>query len=182
MQKLIKQLLLSSLTLSLFLSISCLGLYSEMDYDRDFNFNETKTFKFTDFTSDQQDLIYQEARRRVIFHLEEKGWEYNPDKPFIEVDFEIKNDTVYNQDTGIGLMGGGGNGAFGMGAAANIPLETVKLHHLVFMNILSEKKQTLIWQAQGEAKTSIHIKNAKKMIVLDKIIQKILKDFPPEKK
>ena len=160
--------------------VSCSTRNVAVDYDRDFNFEQNKTYSFVETNN----LGLNDLDSARLFSSIEKGMLYrgfqqsNNANLAVQVKPEEYVSKEQNSNVGIG-MGTGGYG-FGGGVSVGIPIMSQKLNQNYTVSMFSDGR--LVWE--GILKIQMPLKASPEVRAenIQKGVLKMLKDFPPQPK
>ena len=160
--------------------VSCSTRNVAVDYDRDFNFEQNKTYSFVETNN----LGLNDLDSARLFSSIEKGMLYrgfqqsNNANLAVQVKPEEYVSKEQNSNVGIG-MGTGGYG-FGGGVSVGIPIMSQKLNQNYTVSMFSDGR--LVWE--GILKLQMPLKASPEVRAenIQRGVLKMLKDFPPQAK
>lgn len=167
--------------LILFMAVtSCSSVSVAVDYDKDVNFDNYKTFAFYKPGIDEveiSDLDKRRILRAIDRELTEKGMikSENPDVLINIFTEEQENINIYQNNFGWGWGPGWGWG-WGM------PMTQVNrsVDGSLFIDFIDVQKDQLVWQGLGEGILSLDMEKKEERI--NEIVHEILKKYPPKAK
>jgi len=169
---------IGSIAMALFLATSLFAGDVKTDYDRSANFNQYKTYSWGNVQT-QDALFVDRIKSAVDEALAAKGWrqvasggDVSLTATEITQDQQILN--TYYDDFGRGRRFGG----FGFGDATTTT-DTYQVGSLV-VEMFDTRTAKLIWR--GSSSDTLSNKPDKNIKNLDKGVQKMFKNFPPEAK
>jgi Domain of unknown function (DUF4136) len=154
-----------------------------VNFDKNANFLAYKTYKWVTIKNAQQldDLTAEQLLATVDVELAKKGLtKSNSAKPDLWIGYQMaqsgqKQFTHFNVGASLGSAAGANNAT--AGAA------TTTVHSgLLVLDMYESVKQQLVWRGVVADAIDADAKPAKKQKHMDKAIEKLLKDYPPEKK
>ncbi len=160
---------------------SCASVYVNHDYEKTTNFSEYKTYGFYD---DMETGLSELDTKRLISAIETKlntlGLSASQTPDFL-IDINSIEYTEQAQNTvGVGLGGGGGN--VGGGLSVGIPIANTKIARQITIDFVDGTKNGLFWQAKSESTYNPNAKPEKREAVLQMLVEKVFKNFPPKNK
>ena len=167
----------------LFLTSPVLALTVNVDYDKDADFSNIKTFAWVEGTYAPNPLVHQRIVNAIKYHLSMSGLTETDENPDVLVTYhgstkeELSIDTThfdyYYAGGRAGWYRGGSYGSLG----SSTTVTTYTVGTLVVDIWIAESKK-LIWRAEASATvTSNAAKNEKK---INKAAQKMFAKFPPQ--
>jgi uncharacterized protein DUF4136 len=156
----------------------------KFDFDRNANFSQYKTFSWGNVNT-RDPLLIDRIKSSVNAALEAKGWTEVPSGGDISI---MAMEMRHNQQTlntfydnygggwgwrGFGYGGFGGGGGFGESTTTT---ETFKVGTLV-VDLFDSKTKKLVWR--GSSSDTISNNSSKNIRNLDKGVEKMFKQFPP---
>jgi hypothetical protein len=162
------------------LTFSCSSNSVNIDYDRQIEFSEFKTYNFhpnNNLNINELDSV--RITKAIANELTNKGYTLTKTNPAILVELSIQEYQSKQKiaDSNIGI--GSGNRGFGIGTSVSIPISKNVLTQEVQINILENQSHQLVWQSIFFINKSSH-KN--KELIYKKSIIKSFKNYPPQKK
>lgn len=160
------------------LAASCSSVSVAVDYDKEVNFENYKTFAFYKPGIDEveiSDLDKRRILRAIDRELTEKGMikSDNPDLLINIFTEEQENVNIYQNNFGWGWGPGWGWG-WGM------PMTQVNrsVEGSLFIDFIDRSKNQLVWQGLGTGILSLDMKKKEERI--NEIVNKILNRYPPK--
>lgn len=172
-----KILLLSAIFLTI---VSCSTQNVAVDYDRNFNFEQNKTYTF----SQSVNLGLNDLDSARLFSSIEKGMLYrgfqktNEGNLMVDIKPEEFVSTQQNSNVGIG-MGTGGYG-FGGGVSVGIPITSQKLNQNFMISMTNAGR--LVWEGTLKIQMPLKASPETRAANIHKGVNKLLQKFPPKKK
>lgn len=169
-----------------FLALTLMGVYSckpiHIDYDTSADFKQYKTYNYyPNLKSGLSDLNDSRMKRAVDNVMRSKGF-VKSNTPDVLINYYTKQTikpSYSSVDLGIGQRIGRRGG---IGINTRIPINTNKKIQQITFDIIDDKKDKLIWQAEMSANVkedgTITSRDAQYL----KNVSKLLKNFPPEYK
>ena len=153
---------------------SC-GIYVQYDYDSDVNFNNYSSFSFYQTDIDKieiSDIDKKRILRSLDLGLKSKGLERS-NSPDLLVSFETKSkERVYVNNY---LPYGWHPFSFYYPRGMH---NYSRVEGTLYINIIDNKNQQLIWQGKGVGVLNNYSKNRDEMI--NKFVVEVLEEFPPK--
>ena len=172
-----------SVMLISYLFTSCSSIKVTTDYDKGTDFSTYKTYMFVKEVADipLNDLNKNRLLTSIEKELNAKGL-VKSDNPDLVIDIQINTRTEQSATTHSSYYGGYGRRGYrysgGMGTSYT-SIDTYVVGTL-FINLVDNKKNELIWHGIGEGTVNFEAKNREAMI--EKSVAKIMDGYPPEKK
>ena len=167
--------------LFLFLLLSCASAKVITDYNEDTNFSK---YKFFDFYEDNGENLNEFDIKRITdaiydhFINSDLSQSKTPDF-FIYFDTKI-NENVSRNTIGIGVGSGSRNGGFGI--SGGIPIGGKKVNEQLIIKFIDSKTNLLFWEGSFSDVVKQNRKPEERKKQLEKVVLKILNEFPPNKK
>jgi len=164
-----------SLAMVALLGSASFALKVKTDYDRTANFSQYKTFSWEAVNTRDQ-LNIDRIKNAVNADLVAKGWTQVPSGGGISL---VAIEATKNEQTLNTFYNGFGGGWRWRGAGGNSTtyVDNYKVGTLV-LDMFDSQSKKLVWR--GSASDTLSDKSDKNIKNLDKGIQKMLKDFPPD--
>ena len=160
---------------------SCASVYVNHDYEKATNFSEYKTYGFYD---DMETGLSELDTKRLISAIETKlntlGLNASQTPDFLIDINSIEYTEQAQNNVGVGLGGGGGN--VGGGLSVGIPIANTKIARQITIDFVDDTKNGLFWQAKSESTYNPNAKPEKREAVLQMLVEKVFKNFPPKTK
>ena len=165
-----------SLAMFFVLTAASFAQQVKTDYDRSVNFDQYKTYSWQKVNT-KNPLWVDRIKSAVDAALTAKGWTQVPSDGNISL---VAMETTKNQQTLNTFYNGfGGGWRWGGFGNATTTVDNYKVGTLVLDMFDTQTKQ-LVWR--GSASDTLSNKTDKNIKNLDKGVQKMLKQFPPEPK
>ena len=168
----------------LFLSLiitSCAPVYVIHDFEKDTDFSKYKTYNY--YSNLDTGLSGLDTKRLLSVldkALALRGFikKENPDF-YININSQ-EYEEQQNNTIGIGVGGGGRH--IGGGVSVGIPIGQTKRTRQIVFDFIDDKGIGLFWQAMSESNFNPNASPDKREARLNKIVEKVLGFYPPEKK
>jgi hypothetical protein len=152
-------------------------------YDKETDFGRYKTYKWVPVESGQKldELTSEQLVGTFEVQLAKKGLtKSTTDKADLFIAYQIakEGDKHLNQSSLGASYGAPAGGASGTGGIATTTVHTGQL----VLDMYDAEKKQLIWRGVVEDAIDANAKPDKKQKHMDKGVEKLLKDFPPNKK
>lgn len=159
---------------------SCSTPYVAMDYDREVNFDQIKTYNyFSDIEWGNLNKLDQSRFIKAVdAELAAKGF-VKSENPQVLIDIQPDQKMVKRSNASVGVGGGGFGRHTGVGVSLGIPISTKKSQKNYVVEMLSADTQNLIWQGVYQRDFSPNKSNTE---IIPKAVADLFKKFPPEKK
>lgn len=168
------------LIISTVVLVSC-GTTVNYDYDTQTDFSAYKTYDFyPNISSNLSEFDNSRVIKSTDSILQLRGFTKSKSPDFLINFFASEFVTKSSTTIGIGVGGGGLNGGIGVSGAT--PVGGDEVNQQLTFDFIDEKADKLIWKAEGNDVLKVRAKSAQKDAYYFKLIGKILKGFPPEKK
>ena len=96
------------------------------------------------------------------------------------IDF-YKEEIIEDTRSAVGVGAGSGGGGIGVGVGVSIPIGPAMVQERLTIEIYSAYNEgTLVWQGALDATIKENATPAQKEVHYQKVVAKILKDFPPD--
>ena len=159
---------------------SCNAPRAVYDYDQQVNFDKYTTYSlYPEFRSELSQL----DERRLISSLETALQNKNfsaSNAPDLYVNVYSEEFQEQNRKSlGIGVGGGGGN--MGVGVSGGIPLGGPATYLELTFDFIDVEDDSLVWQAVVQSKFDPDASPEERQERFEKIVEKALKGYPPEK-
>ncbi|WP_339611435.1 DUF4136 domain-containing protein [uncultured Planktosalinus sp.] len=166
----------------LFLVLLCsCGATATYDYDTEKDFTTYSTYNFyPSISSGLSELDENRIFKYTDSILQEKGFLKSQNPQFL-VNFYSEEFISKSQNTiGIGIGSSGRNSS--VGVSGGIPIGGDEVNQLLTIDIIDTKTDLLIWQAKANGDYKVKANPKQKDNYYAKILAKIFKPFPPNKK
>jgi len=165
-----------SLAMFFFLTAASFAQHVKTDYDRTATFDQYKTYSWQKVVT-KNPLWVDRIKSAVDAALTAKGWTQVPSDGNISL---VALETTKNQQTLNTFYNGfGGGWRWGGFGDATTTVDNYKVGTLV-LDMFDTQTKKLVWR--GSASDTLSDKTDKNIKNLDKGVEKMLKDFPPEPK
>lgn len=153
------------------------------DYDKGTDFSAYKTFNFVKEVADipMNDLNKKRLLSTIEKELNAKGLEKSDD-PDLIVDIQLNVRQEQSATTHSSYYGGYGRRGYRYGGGMGTSYTSIDTYVVgtIFINLVDNKENELVWQGVGEGMVDFDAKNREEMI--EKNIAMILYGYPPEVK
>jgi hypothetical protein len=169
--------LFSSIAMLFFLTAASFAQQVKTDYDRTTNFGQYKTYSWKKIET-KDPLWVDRIKSDVDASLTAKGWKQVPsggDVSLVATEITTNQPTLNTYYNNFGGFGRGFRGG-GFGDSTTT-VENYKVGTLV-LDMSDTQTNKLVWR--GSASDALSNKSDKNIKNLDKGVQKMLKNFPPE--
>lgn len=171
--------IISAFVVLLLVFTSCSSVSVAVDYDKEVNFDNYKTFAFYKPGIDEveiSDLDKRRILRAIDRELSQKGM-IKSESPDILVNIfteEQENLNIYQNNFGWGWGAG-----WGWGWGWGMPMTQVNrsVEGTLFIDFIDRKNNQLVWQGLGTGILSLEMEKKEERI--NEIVTKILKKYPP---
>ncbi len=164
-----------------FIFFACNTPKAVYDYDVDKDFSAYSEYAlFPDFESGLNQLDESRILASLDAALEEKGFTTS-DAPQMYVNVYAEEFVRDERNSGVGIGVGGGGGNVGVGVSGGIPLGGPENYLEITFDFVDVEEDALIWQAKVESKFNPDSSPEERKAQFDKIVQKALEGYPPEK-
>lgn len=166
--------------LFLFVLIGCSSTKVVYDYDSETNFTVYKTFNFfEDVGKGLNELDVKRVTNELTNKLQQKGMRLS-ETPDIYINVLSKQSKSERRNSiGVGI-GGGGNVGFGI--SGGIPIGSRKINQELIVDFVESKKNELIWQGISNSELKEKTSPEQRVVHYKKVIEKILSNYPPNKR
>ena len=161
------------------LAVSC-GSAVAIDYDQQTDFGTYKTYNY--FPNLQTGLNELDNKRIIAAMdslLQQRGF-IKENEPQLYINF-FANESISNSRNTIGIGIGGGGRNVGVGVSGGIPIGGHVVNQQLTVDFIDVEKDDLVWQAVNQGEYKEKSSPIKKETYYLKVIQKILKKYPPIK-
>ena len=159
---------------------SC-GASVNYDYDTKTDFSAYKTYDFyPNISSNLSELDNARVIKSTDSILQLRGFTKNNSPNFLINFFASEFITQSSTTVGIGVGSGGHNG--GVGVSGGMPVGGNEINQQLTFDFIDEKADKLIWKAEGNDVLKVKANSAQKDTYYFKLINKMLKGYPPTKK
>jgi hypothetical protein len=166
----------ASVAMFFFLTAAAFAQQVKTDYDRTVNFEQYKTYSWQRVET-RNPLWVDRIKSAVDAALTAKGWTQVPSDGNISL---VAIEATKNQQTLNTFYNGfGGGWRWGGFGNATTTVDNYKVGTLV-LDMFDTQTKKLVWR--GSSSDTLSDKTDKNIKNLDKGVQKMLKDFPPEPK
>jgi len=156
------------------------------NYDTKVDFTQYKTYKWVDITGAKypNQLTDMQIRQAIDSVLSMKGMvkkDSGDVNAYVAYQISVQQSTQYNTfGTGPGMAGGWGWGGMGGGMSTTTP-QTINTGTLV-VDLYDPGMKQLVWQSTATKQMNPSSDAAKNQANLQKAVDKMFKDYPPEAK
>ncbi|MCG9970119.1 DUF4136 domain-containing protein [Christiangramia crocea] len=159
---------------------ACNAPQAVYDYDQQVNFSQYSTYAlFPEFQSGLSQLDESRLIESLHNKMQAKGFSKSED-PGIYVNVYTERFEQDNRSrVGVGIGGGGGN--VGVGVSGGIPVGQMDTYLKLSFDFIDVEKDALVWQAVVESPFNINAEPQERQERFDKIVEKALAGYPPEK-
>lgn len=160
--------------------VSCGSIETTNDYDENINFKQYRSFSFyEDMDTGLNQLEEKRFSRALDSTLQIKGFTH-AEKADLKINYYgefYQQISRNNLNIGIGTYGAnvGGN------VASGIPIDSKKNKLSLTVEIIDAQKNQLIWQGVVDTKYNAKATAEKRSALFQKLAEKVLESFPPEK-
>ncbi len=160
---------------------SCAPVRVNYDYDKAVNFSAYKTYNYyADMHTGLSELDTKRLLTILDKHLEEKGITLSGTPDFF---IDIKSSEHHSaQRSNVGIGVGGGGRHVGGGISIGVPVGQSKMDRTITIDFVDENKKQLFWQAVSESRYNPNETPEKREAQFTAIVQKVLEQYPPERK
>lgn len=159
---------------------ACSSVKTSYDYDRQANFSEYKTFRFTDeaLALPVNDLVRKRITNAIASSLQSKGLTQTSSGADLLVDLGTQTRQEQQTTATSANMGGfyGRRWAFGTGFSSTQYNTTTYTVGTLIISLVDAKRQQLVWEGRGTSTISDRTMQQEQ---LEKGIAQILQTFPP---
>lgn len=160
--------------------VACAPVRVDYDYDTATNFSEYKTYNYyTPFNTGLNELDTKRLITTLDAQMQAKGFTLSDTPDFLINIQSSEYQDVQRNNVGVGLGGGGGN--IGGGISIGIPVGQPNVNRQIIFDFVDDSKSGLFWQAVSESAYSPNAKPEQREAQLQKIVEKVLSKYPPEK-
>jgi len=152
------------------------------DFDKDANFSAIKTFSAKIGTGWGNPITEKRVQAEIEQELETKGWKKSADEKSADAVVVLHGATQIKKDLNTFYSGMGGYGYRGWGGGMGSAQTTVSEYKVgtLVVDIFDAKSKNLIYR--GTASDEISDKPEKNQKKMQKVADKLFKDFPPGSK
>ena len=163
------------------LIVSCAPIKVNYDYDNAANFDTYKTYQYyADMNTGLSELDTNRLLDALDAKMTEKGFSISETPDFF-IDIKSRAYQEAPKST-VGIGMGGTSGNVGGGVSVGIPVGQANISREITIDFVEHSKKQLFWQAVSASSynpdTSPEVRNNK----LTAIVEKVLSEYPPEKK
>jgi len=170
-------------TLMLFLIVvisSCSPIYVNYDYEKGIDFKKYITYNYySDLETGLSELDTNRLLNVLDFQMQANGYSLSETPDFYVNILSSQYETANRSSVGVGVVGGGGN--VGGGISIGLPIGQPKITREIVFEFIDEDGIGLFWQAVSESGFNPNSSPEKREMRLNKIVNKVLLGFPPEK-
>lgn len=159
---------------------SCASGNVSMDYDRNVDFNQYKTYNFYDNIQwgNMNSLDQTRILNSIEQELNAKGMT-KVEAPDLLIDIKSREQQVKRNAGNIGIGSGNYGRRVGVGVSVGIPISRKRLHKNYLVDLVDSKTNNLVWQGVFEKDVSPAADNAE---LISDAMQKLFSKYPPKKK
>lgn len=162
---------------------SCSSTKITVDYDKSTDFNTYKTFQFVGETSQlpMNDLDRNRLLTAIENQLISKGLTIS-ENPELAVDIQLKFREEKSASSSSSYYGSYGRRGYGYSSGFSTTTINIDSYIVgtIFINLIDNAKNELVWQGVGEGTVDFDAKNREKNF--NKNISKVFSNYPPETK
>lgn len=168
-------------TILTLLIVSCAPIRVSYDFEDSTNFDDYKTYQyFADMETGLSELDTNRLLDALDIKLKSKGYSISETPDFyIDIKSKAYQDTQ-RSSVGIGMGGSGGN--VGGGVSVGIPIGQGNVNRQVTIDFVDHSKKQLFWQAVSESSFNPKTTPEGKEQLFNALVEKVLSNYPPEKK
>ena len=171
--------------LAMVLFAGCSSTKVSFDYDRSANFDDIKTFAFSEESLDMG--VNQLNRDRILMavknNLVAKGLTQDKDaNTIVDVHIKGKEVTQANATSTGGIYGGYGRyGRYGMGTGMTTTTVTYDTYTegTMIITLIDAAAQKILWQGSGTKSIEENLSTEKREETINKVVGEILSKYPP---
>lgn len=170
-----------SYLLLLLIVASCSPVRVNYDYDKTTTFENYKTYNYyTPLNTGLSDLDTKRLLNVLDLHMRTKGFSLSDTADFVINIQSSEYQDAQRNNVGVGVGGGGGN--VGGGISIGIPMGQSNVNRQIIIDFIDDSKSGLFWQAVSESSFNPNSNPEQREAQLQKIVEKVLSKYPPEKK
>ena len=159
--------------------VGCSSTKVMYDYDTKTDFSKYKTYHFFEDTGDGLNELDVKRFTRSIDHILDSLQLKKSEAPSFFINVISEKSDVEQDDFGIGIGGGGRN--VGIGISTGISFGGKKINELITIDFVDAQSNKLFWQGVLNVKVREKIKPKERVALVEKIVKKILSNYPPKK-
>lgn len=169
------------ITILTVLIVSCAPIRVSYDFEETTNFSNYKTYQyFADMETGLSELDTNRLLDALDAKLTSKGYSIS-ETPNFYIDIKSKAyQDAQRGSFGIGMGGSGRN--VGGGVSVGIPIGQGNINRQITIDFVDHGKKQLFWQAVSESSFNPDTTPEAKEQLLNALVEKVLSQYPPEKK
>jgi hypothetical protein len=159
---------------------SCSPIYVNYDYEKGIDFKKYVAYNYyADLETGLSELDTNRLLNVLDFQMQANGYSLSETPDFYVNIVSSQYETANRSSVGVGVGGGGGN--VGGGISIGLPIGQPKMTREIVFEFIDEGGIGLFWQAVSESGFNPNSSPEKREMRLNKIVNKVLLGFPPEK-
>lgn len=163
------------------LIVSCAPIRVNYDYDRTTSFDSYKTYQYyADMNTGLSELDANRLLDALDAKMKEKGFSISETPDFF-IDIKSRSYQEAPKST-VGIGMGGSSGNVGGGISVGIPVGQDNISREITIDFVDHGKKQLFWQAISESSYNPDASPEVRNNMLKAIVDKVLSEYPPEKK
>lgn len=167
--------------LILLLITACAPIRVNYDFDTATDFSTYKTYNYySPLNTGLSDLDTKRLLNSLDATMQSKGMTLSDTPDFVINIQSSEYREAQRNNVGVGVGGGGGN--VGGGISIGIPMGQADVNRQIIFDFIDDSKTGLFWQAVSESNYNPNAKPEQREAQLQKIVTKVLSQYPPEKK
>jgi len=159
--------------------VSC-GSVVHYDYERSTDFSRYSSYNYYgEIESGLNQLDNNRIKRAIDSILQKRGFAKSNSPDFL-INF-YASEAITNSGSSIGIGVGGGGGNVGVGVSGGIPIGGNSILQKMTIDLVDTERDKLFWKAIVESKYGEKANPEQKTEHYNRLMLKIVKNYPPEK-
>lgn len=159
--------------------VGCSSSKVVYDYDTKTDFSKYKTYHFFEDAGDGLNELDIKRFTNSIDYVLDSLQLKKSETPSFFINVISEKSDVEQDDFGIGIGGGGRN--VGIGISTGISFGGKKINELITIDFVDAQSNKLFWQGVLNVKVREKIKPKDRVVLVERIVKKILSNYPPKK-
>jgi len=148
------------------------------DYDVKTDFSQYTSYHFFEDVGDGMNELDVKRFTQSIDHILDSIQIKKQEKPSFFINVISEKSEVTQDGIGVGIGGGGRN--LGIGISTGISFGGKKINEQITVDFVDAQSNHLFWQGVLRVKVREKMKPKDRVVLVDKIVKKILSNYPPE--
>ncbi|MGJ8592502.1 MAG: DUF4136 domain-containing protein [Aquaticitalea sp.] len=159
---------------------ACSPVRVSYDYDKTTDFSTYKTYNYySPLNTGLSDLDSKRLLNSIDSTMHSRGYTISDTPDFLINVQSNEFQEAQRNNVGVGVGGGGGN--VGGGISIGIPVGQANFNRQIIFDFVDDSRSGLFWQAVSESSYNPKTTPDQREAQLQKIVEKVLLKYPPEK-